>query len=116
MNREGIKKHWKVFKAWLSGAEIQWRNKTLIDRWIGTNDPEFRPDYEYRVEPERKWKSRQNNTGKKTRGPSKGPQNEHQSMTQIRARLKDVNYVWEGLLRGRRFDKVKYRMLSLPQG
>ncbi len=56
----------------------------------------------------KKYNSSANNTGKRTRGPTKGNQNEHQSMTQIRAQLKDVNYVWEELLRGRRFNTVKY--------
>lgn len=52
----------------------------------------------------KKYNSSANNTGKKTRGPSKGNQNEHQSVTQIGATLRGVNLDWHELMRGRVFE------------
>ncbi len=54
MNREGIKKHWRVFEAWLAGVEIQFKSRSSPYPWNTTSAPEFNPDNEYRVKPQRK--------------------------------------------------------------
>jgi len=52
--RESLRKHQGIVKAWLDGAEIQWR-ATSKDSWQSSGGSEeygFFPSHEYRVKPE----------------------------------------------------------------
>ncbi len=54
MNREGIKKHHKVFEAWLNGAEVEYRTHDSGPWGQTDSQPLFLVAYEYRVkEPSR---------------------------------------------------------------
>jgi len=46
MSREGVKKHWKVFEAWLNGAEVEYKNAY---GWHDASIPVWDEDVEYRV-------------------------------------------------------------------
>ena len=53
MNREGILEHKEAFDAWLEGAEIRGRVSTGGYPWYPINNPEWLPDWEYEVIPQR---------------------------------------------------------------
>ncbi len=50
MEVEGLKKHWKLVKAFKDGKQIQFKRKN--GEWEDVSTPSFSPTQEYRVKPE----------------------------------------------------------------
>jgi len=50
MIQKGIKKHWEVFKAWLNGAEIEFKGLSS-GKWVLDENPTWSLGLEYRVKP-----------------------------------------------------------------
>lgn len=50
MTREGYKKHEKLIKAWLDGAEIQYFDRYKL-KWIDTKDLSWLVDVPHRIKP-----------------------------------------------------------------
>lgn len=50
MTKEGAIKHWKVIEALKEGKTVQIKPKD--GKWEDREDPNFSPDFEYRIKPE----------------------------------------------------------------
>ena len=48
LTRVGVKKHWKTFRAWVEGADVEIYMRQS-DKWRSTASPEWREDNKYRV-------------------------------------------------------------------